>query len=110
MSNLILCKKLNKELPALEVPPMPGPKGIEIMNSVSAEAWEMWKSHQTTLINEKHLDMSDAENRKWLLVQSLSFYPNLFHLLRPLLNLNYLPFQLHTTLVYHRLLNHLFLF
>ena len=50
MSNLILCKKLNKELPALEVPPMPGPKGIEIMNSVSAEAWEMWKSHQTTLI------------------------------------------------------------
>ena len=51
MSNLILCKKLNKELPALEVPPMPGPKGIEIMNSVSAEAWEMWKSHQTTLIN-----------------------------------------------------------
>jgi Fe-S cluster biosynthesis and repair protein YggX len=44
MSNLILCKKLNKELPALEVPPMPGPKGIEIMNSVSAEAWEMWKS------------------------------------------------------------------
>ena len=58
MSNLILCKKLNKELPALEVPPMPGPKGIEIMNSVSAEAWEMWKSHQTTLINEKHLAVS----------------------------------------------------
>ena len=76
MSNLILCKKLNKELPALEVPPMPGPKGIEIMNSVSAEAWEMWKSHQTTLINEKHLDMSDAENRKWLLVQMDKFFNN----------------------------------
>ena len=76
MSNLILCKKLNKELPALEVPPMPGPKGIEIMNSVSAEAWEMWKTHQTTLINEKHLDMSDAENRKWLLVQMDKFFNN----------------------------------
>ena len=50
MSKKILCKKLNKELPALEIPPMPGPKGVEIMNSVSAEAWEMWKSHQTTLI------------------------------------------------------------
>ena len=48
----ILCKKLNKELPALSAPPMPGPKGLEIMNSISEEAWEMWKSHQTTLINE----------------------------------------------------------
>ena len=52
MSKKILCKKLNKELPALNNPPMPGPKGIELMNSISEEAWEMWKSHQTTLINE----------------------------------------------------------
>ena len=37
MSKKILCKKLNKELPALEIPPMPGPKGVEIMNSVSAK-------------------------------------------------------------------------
>ena len=37
----ILCKKLNKQLEALSAPPMPGPKGIEIMNSVSEEAWEM---------------------------------------------------------------------
>ena len=66
MPKLILCKKLNKELPALEVPPMPGSKGIEIMNSVSAE----------TLINEKRLDMSDAENRKWLLVQMDKFFDN----------------------------------
>ena len=56
MTKKILCKKLNKELPALSIPPMPGPKGIEIMDSISEEAWEMWKSHQTTLINEKHLD------------------------------------------------------
>ena len=49
MSKKILCKKLKKELPALNNPPMPGPKGIELMNSISEEAWEMWKSHQTTL-------------------------------------------------------------
>ena len=76
MSKTIFCKKLKKELPALTVPPMPGPKGIEIMNSVSEEAWEMWKSHQTTLINEKHLDMSDAENRIWLLEQMDKFFDN----------------------------------
>ena len=76
MSAKILCKKLNKELPALSAPPMPGPKGLEIMNSISEEAWEMWKSHQTTLINEKHLDMSNAENRKWLIVQMDKFFNN----------------------------------
>ena len=76
MTKKILCKKLNKELPALSVPPMPGPKGIEIMDSISEEAWEMWKSHQTTLINEKHLDMSNSENRKWLLGQMDKFFNN----------------------------------
>ena len=76
MSKKILCKKLEKELPALKIPPMPGPKGIEIMNTVSEEAWEMWKSHQTTLINEKHLDMSDPNIRKWLLEQMEKFFNN----------------------------------
>ena len=76
MSKKIFCKKLEKELPALQIPPMPGPKGIEIMNTVSEEAWEMWKSHQTTLINEKHLDMSDPNSRKWLLEQMEKFFNN----------------------------------
>ena len=76
MTKKILCKKLNKELPALSAPPMPGPKGIEIMDSISEEAWEMWKSHRTTLINEKHLDMSNSENRKWLLGQMDKFFNN----------------------------------
>ena len=76
MAKKILCKKLNKELPALSMPHMPGPKGIEIMNSISEEAWEMWKSHQTTLINEKHLDMSNSENREWLLEQMDKFFNN----------------------------------
>ena len=76
MSKKIYCKKLNKDLPALVVPPMPGPKCIEIMNSISEEAWEMWKSHQTTLINEKHLDMSDPENRNWLQGQMDKFFNN----------------------------------
>ena len=76
MSKKVFCKKLNKELPSLSVPPMPGPKGIEIMNSISKEAWEMWKSHQTTLINERKLDMSDPENRRWLQEQMDKFFNN----------------------------------
>ena len=63
-------------MPALSMPPMPGPKGQEVLENVSQEAWELWKSHQTTLINEKHLDMSDPENRLWLIGQMDKFFCN----------------------------------
>ena len=76
MSKKVFCKKYQKEMIALSVPPMPGPKGAEIQSSVSQEAWDEWKSHQTTLINEKHLDMSNPENRKWLIEQMDKFFNN----------------------------------
>ena len=76
MTKKILCKKLNEELPALQIPPMPGPKGIELMESISEKAWDQWRSHQTTLINEKHLDMSDVKDREWLLIQKDKFFNN----------------------------------
>ena len=76
MSTTVFCKKFQKDLPAMTVPPMPGPKGKELMETVSQEAWESWKSHQTTLINEKHLDLSEADARSWLLEQMEKFFNN----------------------------------
>tara|TARA_Y100001978_G_scaffold45577_1_gene40609 strand:+ start:266 stop:535 length:270 start_codon:yes stop_codon:yes gene_type:complete len=76
MSKTVFCKKLQKELPAMTIPPMPGKKGIELMETVSLEAWEAWKSHQTTLINEKHLDLSKDEDRQWLLEQMDKYFNN----------------------------------
>ena len=76
MSKTIFCKKLQKDLPAMTIPPMPGPKGLELMETISQEAWESWKSHQTTLINEKHLDLSQADARSWLLDQMERFFNN----------------------------------
>ena len=76
MSKTVFCKKLQKELPAMTIPPMPGKKGIELMETVSLEAWETWKSHQTTLINEKHLDLSKDEDRQWLLEQMEKYFNN----------------------------------
>ena len=76
MAKLIFCKKLQKELPALEIPPMPGPKGLELMETISAEAWEAWKTHQVTLINEKRLDSSKPEDRKWIADQMDKFFNN----------------------------------
>ena len=76
MTNTIFCKKLQKNLPAMTVPPMPGPRGLELMETVSQEAWESWKSHQTTLINEKHLDMSQTDDRLWLIGQMEKYFNN----------------------------------
>ena len=76
MSQTVFCKKFQKDLPAMTIPPMPGPKGKELMETVSQEAGESWKSHQTTLINEKHLDLSDADARSWLLEQMEKFFNN----------------------------------
>ena len=76
MSTIVFCKKFQKDLPAMTVPPMPGPKGKELMETVSQKAWESWKSHQTTLINEKHLDMSKADDRLWLIEQMEKYFNN----------------------------------
>ena len=46
------------------------------METISNDACEAWKSHQTTLINEKHLDLSKADDRAWLLDQMEKFFNN----------------------------------
>ena len=76
MSTTVFCKKFQKDLPAMAVPPMPGPKGKELMETVSQEAWESWNSHQTTLINEKLLDLSQDDARSWLLEQMEKYFNN----------------------------------
>jgi Fe-S cluster biosynthesis and repair protein YggX len=76
MTDTVFCKKFKEELPALAVPPMPGKKGQELLSSVSQKAWDEWKSHQTTLINEKRLDMSNPDNRLWLMNQMDAFFNN----------------------------------
>ena len=66
MSRTVNCKLLKKELPGLDTPPFPGPRGQEIFDTISAEAWQSWQDMQTMLINEKHLNMMDKESRKYL--------------------------------------------
>ena len=73
MTRLVICRKLGKQLPGLESPPMPGPVGEAIYEHVSAEAWEQWQALQTMLINEKHLNMMDPEHRAFLEEQMVGF-------------------------------------
>ena len=73
MSRTVFCRKYQKDMPGLERPPYPGPKGEAIFNEVSAQAWDEWQKHQTMLINEKHLNMREAADRHFLTEQMEKF-------------------------------------
>ena len=76
MSRTVHCKKYDKELPALAAPPYPGPKGQKIFETVSKQAWGEWQAQQTMLINEKQLNMMNADDRKYLQNQMDRFLNN----------------------------------
>ena len=79
MPRTVFCKKYQKELPGLPVPPYPGPKGQEIYESVSQQAWQDWLKQQTMLINEKQLSMANAEHRQYLQKEMEKFLNNEDH-------------------------------
>ena len=73
MPHTVFCKKLGTEELGLEYPPFPGELGKEIYNNISKHAWQMWLSHQTTLINEYRLNVLDPEAREFLVVEMKKF-------------------------------------
>ena len=73
MSRTVHCRKYNEQLPGLDRPPYPGAKGLDIYDNVSKKAWDEWQAHQTMLINERRLNMMNAEDRKFLQVEMDKF-------------------------------------
>lgn len=76
MSRTVFCKKYQKDLEGLSNPPLPGPKGVEIFETVSQQAWGEWLQHQTMIINEKQLNMLDMGARTFLTEQREKFFNN----------------------------------
>ena len=74
MARNVFCRKYQKEVPGLAMPPFPGPKGEAIFNTVSQQAWNDWMAHQTTLINEMRLNMMDLTARTYLSEQREKFF------------------------------------
>ena len=74
MSRNVFCKKYQQEMEGLEAPPYPGPKGQEIFDSISKQAWQDWLAHQTMLINENRLSPIDPKARKFLEEQMEKFF------------------------------------
>lgn len=66
MSRLIFCCKLQQEAEGMQKPPFPGALGERIFNNVSKQAWSMWLSHQTMLINEYRLNLMEVKSREFL--------------------------------------------
>jgi len=58
---LVNCVKLNKELPGLNRPPLPGELGKKLYDNVSAEAWKMFKDYFLIIVNEYRLDLSNPQ-------------------------------------------------
>lgn len=74
MSHTVNCAKLQKEAPGLQAQPYPGELGKRIYEEVSQEAWNMWLSHQTMLINENRLTVFEPKAREFLEKEMEKFF------------------------------------
>jgi Fe-S cluster biosynthesis and repair protein YggX len=74
MSHVVFCVKLQKEAEGLERSPYPGKLGERIYNEVSKEAWRAWLKHQTLLINENRLNMTDLKSRQFLAAEMEKYF------------------------------------
>ena len=76
MTRTVMCRKYQQELEGLAFPPFPGPKGQELFDTVSKQAWQEWLKHQTMLINENHLNVMQPEAQNFLAEQRDKFLGN----------------------------------
>ena len=76
MTRTVFCKKYQKTLPGLALPPLPGALGKTIYESISAEAWHQWQENQTMLINEYRLSLMDPKAREFLTTEMQRFLDN----------------------------------
>ena len=52
---MVICKKLQRELPGLDAAPWPGELGQRVYDNVSAEAWKLWEERMKMILNEYRL-------------------------------------------------------
>ncbi len=74
MARTVKCIKLGREAEGLDFLPYPGELGKRIFENVSKEAWAAWLKHQTMLVNEYRLNLSDIKARKYLADQLEAYF------------------------------------
>ncbi|MDO8329677.1 MAG: oxidative damage protection protein [Fluviicoccus sp.] len=76
MTRTVMCRKYQQELEGMAFAPFPGPKGQDLFDNVSKQAWQEWLKHQTMLINENHLNVMQPEAQTFLSEQREKFLSN----------------------------------
>jgi len=74
VTHLVHCVKLGEEAEGMDFPPYPGDLGKKIYESVSKEAWQLWLSQQTMLINENRLSLADSKSQQFLKEELEKFF------------------------------------
>lgn len=74
MSRTVHCRKHKQDLPGLARAPFPGTRGEDIFQNISQQAWDEWQAHQTMIINERHLNMMDPNDRKFIMDEMDKFF------------------------------------
>ncbi|MDH5551944.1 MAG: oxidative damage protection protein [Nitrosomonas sp.] len=69
MARMVKCIKLGQEAEGLDFQTYPGELGKRIFDNVSKQAWSEWIKHQTLLVNENRLNLSDIKARQYLASQ-----------------------------------------
>ena len=73
MVRTVFCEYLKQDAEGLDFQLYPGELGKRIFNSISKQAWGEWIKKQTMLVNEKKLNMMNAEHRKLLEEEMVNF-------------------------------------
>jgi Fe-S cluster biosynthesis and repair protein YggX len=69
----LTCSRCGREAEGLESPPMPGPLGAKVCESVCAACWKEWQAMEVMVINELRLNFMDPGAQKILDRQMLEF-------------------------------------
>ena len=74
MARTVFCKKLQKELPGLEVKPWSNDLGQKVYDNVSQEAWKLWTEHFKMIMNEYRLAGGTEQANQILFEQAEKFF------------------------------------
>ncbi len=71
---MVMCVKLQKELPGLSEPPFDNPLGQRIFENVSQEAWKMWVERMKMIMNEYRLNLGTKEAQEFMMQQMEEYF------------------------------------
>jgi len=74
VKHTVFCVKFQKELPGLDEVPFDNDLGRRIYDSVSLDAWALWKEHLKMVMNEYRLNLATAEAQEIVMQQMKDYF------------------------------------